>query len=193
MEWPNWRSEGMKKGQTHRHMYGKAGIRWSGFLDGEAAAAWKLNAFIIYSWTERWSYCIQLNKKHDRYIQRNKKAGLVSLCRSRLCRGAVFVPYTSGGRGGKKATMDNSCVHNHYPCLDQRKILPSFWAIPGEGFAVLMGLRCWGPWRGCAHIKKTHSLRTLLALCNGSPHSKCIQELYMCVHLSVYTWTMLQN
>jgi hypothetical protein len=34
----------------------------SGFLDGEAAAAWKLSAFIIYSWTERWVYCIQLSK-----------------------------------------------------------------------------------------------------------------------------------
>lgn len=69
---PNQTSEGTKKGQTHRYMYGKAGIRWSGFLDGEAPAAWKLSELITCSWTERWMSSVQLNKEVC-LPQRNKQ------------------------------------------------------------------------------------------------------------------------
>lgn len=92
-----WRKD--KQRQTHI----KTGIGQSGLSARETAAPRKLSMFIIYIWTLRWGFCIQLNRRQYYYIQINnetgfmiyswmKEEGLASLGRRSLCRATVFRP-----------------------------------------------------------------------------------------------------
>lgn len=63
---------------------------------------------------------------------------------------------------GQKATVDVFCTHWHYLHLDLRKILPTVWAPPREGFSTLMRLRHWALWHGFTLITNIHLFKASL-------------------------------
>lgn len=87
--WTDWESKGMKK-DRHMDMWAhrKAGSGWARIADGKATALWKLNVFIILSWLERQSYCVQLNKEAE-LLQSHKQGGRV--CGLQLDLGDWFI------------------------------------------------------------------------------------------------------
>lgn len=63
MDWVDWDNSRVKKGQTDRHMYRKAEMKWARCYDGETLAVRKLGVFIINHWARKQVCCKRLTEK----------------------------------------------------------------------------------------------------------------------------------
>lgn len=118
----------------------------------------KLSIFIIYSWTGRWGYCMQLSKRQDYRNQINKEVrllctadqgtSLANLFRSNPCREAVFRLQTFRGR-------------NHsWHFMHTFSSLPFIWGSPRKALTLpwIWVIGVLDPWHGHGHV----SNKTLL-------------------------------
>lgn len=117
--------------------------------NGEASETQMLHVFIINSWTGRWGCYIQMSR--------------------------VQAYLSSSGAGSVGSSLQTVNIWEEEKpwwtfslqsafTLDIAEVLPSLWALIGDGFAIPMSRRYQVPWHGCAHGNNTHPLRTALLI-----------------------------
>lgn len=166
-DWLNWCCKVVRKGQIHSHIE-KLGSGRVGFL---VEKLYHLEAlvFVIFNWTQKGTYCIELNKE------------AVWLILEAVSVGRSFQPLMSGRR---KLEWTVSAQYLN-PNMDQRKDFQSHWGI----IQFLWG-EVLGPWHICSHTNDKCSYRTsfLSPRVSLAPHTFIFHHKVLTLYVKAFVW-----